>query len=101
MAHPFFLNVRFVVVLRIGLQYMLNDNGIDRDDGSLHAAKIETESVAMEFDELRQNPYWIVGHRARIQKGLESRDGGHALRQGHASLSRRWKDARCVVMRIN
>jgi hypothetical protein len=40
-----------------------------------------------------------VGHRARIQEGLESGDGGYALRQGHASLSRRCRtDACCVVI---
>ena len=87
MAHPLLLDFRLVVVLRIRLQHVLNDDGIGGDNGLLDAAKIEPEGVAMEFGVLGENLYRIVGHRARIQEGAESGDGGHALRQGHASLS--------------
>ena len=89
MAHPLHLNFGLVVVLRIRLQHVLNDDGIGGDDGLFDAAKIEPEGVAVEFGVLRENLYGIAGHRARIQEGAESGDGGHALRQGHASLSRR------------
>ena len=81
MAHPLHLNLGLVVVLRIGLQHVLNDGGIGGYNGLLDAAKIEPEGVAMEFGVLRENLYGIVGHRARIQEGAESGDGGHALRQ--------------------
>ncbi len=46
MAHPLHLNLGFVVVLRIRLQHVLNDDGIGGYDGLLDAAKIESEGVA-------------------------------------------------------
>src|SRR5215470_11664022 len=87
MAHPFFLNFGLVIVLRIGLQHMLNDDGIDGNNCLFDTAKVEPEGIAMEFDVLRQNSYGIVRHGARVPEGLESGDGRYALRQGHASLS--------------
>ena len=75
---------------------MLNDDGIGGYNGLLDAAKIESEGVAMERSVLRENLYRIAGHRARIQEGAKSGDGGHALRQDHASRSRRL-ETRCVV----
>ena len=86
-AHPLLLDLGFVIVLRVGLQHMLNDDGIGGDNGFFDAAKIEAESFAMEFGVLGKNLYGIAGHGARIQEGLGSGDGGYALRQGHASLS--------------
>src|SRR5580658_5986840 len=98
MAHPLHLNLGLVVVFRIRLQHVLNNHGIGGYNGLLDAAKIEPESVAMEFGVLRENLYRIVGHRTRIQEGAESWDRGHALRQGHASLSRRLRrETRRVV----
>ncbi len=91
MAHALHLNLGLVVVFRVRLQHVLNDGGIDGDNGLLDAAKIEPEGVAIEFGVLRENPHRIKGHRARIQEGAESRDDGHALRQAHASLSRRFR----------
>ncbi len=66
---------------------MLNDDGVDGDDGFFYAAKIEAEGVAMEFDVPGENPYRIVGHGTRIQEGLGAGDGGYAMRHAHASLS--------------
>src|SRR5580704_17433654 len=90
-AHPLLLDLGLIVVLRIRLQHMLNHHGIDGDNGLLDAAKIEAEGVAVEFDVLGKNLYGIVRYRARIQEGLESGDGGYALRQGYASLSNRFR----------
>ena len=45
----FHLNLGLLVVLRIGLQHMLNDGGIGGDDGLFDAAKIEPECVAEGF----------------------------------------------------
>jgi hypothetical protein len=70
-AHPLHLNFGFVVVLRIGLQHVLNDGGIGGYDGLFDAAKIEPEGVAVEFGVLRQNLHGIAGHRARIHEGAE------------------------------
>ena len=67
-AHPLHLNFGFVVVLRIGLQHVLNDGGIGGYDGLFDAAKIEPECVAEEFGVLRKNLYRIAGHRARIHE---------------------------------
>src|SRR5579864_782740 len=88
MAHPLYLNLGLVVILRIRFQHVLNDDGIDGDNRFLDATKVEPEGVAMKSNVLRKNPYWIVGHRARIKEGAKSGDGRHAFRQGHASLSR-------------
>ncbi len=49
MAHPLHLNFRFLVVLRVGLQHMLNDVGIGGNNGFFNAAYIEPERVAVEF----------------------------------------------------
>ena len=48
-AHPLHLNFRFLVVLRVGLQHMLNDGGIGSNDGFFKATYIEPECVAVEF----------------------------------------------------
>ncbi len=89
MAHPLHLNLGLVVILRIRLQHVLNDDGVDRDNRFLDATKIEPEGVAVKSYVLRENLYWIVGHRARIEEGAKSGYSWHALRQGHASLSAR------------
>src|SRR5579862_3625724 len=89
MAHPLHLNLGLVVVLRIRLQHVLNDDGIGGANRLLDAAKIEPEGVAVKRSVLRENSYRIVGHRGRIQEGAKSGDRGHALWQGHASLYRR------------
>src|SRR5579864_8334092 len=89
MAHPLHLNLGLVVILRIRLQHMLNDDRIDGDNRLLDATKIEPEGIAVKSYVLRENLYRIVGHRARIEEGAKSGDGGHALRQGHASRSAR------------
>ena len=48
-AHPFYLNFRFLVVLRVGLQHVLNDGGIGSNNGFFKTAYIEPECVAVEF----------------------------------------------------
>ena len=67
-AHPLHLNFGFVVILRIGLQHVLNDGGIGGYDGLFDAAKIKPECVAEEFGVLRENLYGIAGHPARIRE---------------------------------
>src|ERR1700683_1880388 len=95
-AHALHLNLGLAVVLRIRLQHLLNDDGIGGYDGLLDTAKIESEGVALERCVLRENLYRIAGHRARIQEGAKSGDGGAALRSDHGSLSRRL-ETRCAV----
>ena len=85
-AHPLHLNFGFLVVLRIGLQHVLNDGGIGGDDGLFNAAKIEPECVAEEFGVLRQHLYGIAGHRARIRKGAKSGNNGYRCGQRYTSL---------------
>ena len=46
MAHPLYLDFGLVIVLRVGLQNVLDDGGIDGDDGLFDAAEIEAEGVA-------------------------------------------------------
>ena len=48
-AHPLHLYFRFLVVLRVGLQHMLNDAGIGSNNGFLKTTYIEPECVAVEF----------------------------------------------------
>ena len=48
-AHPLHLNFGFLVILRVGLQHVLNDGGIGRNDGFLKATQIEPERVAEEL----------------------------------------------------
>ena len=87
-AHPLHLNVGLVIILRIGLQHVLNDGGIGGDDGLFNAAQIEPERVAEEFGVLRQNLHRIGGHRARIREGAESGNNGNRCGQRHTSLRR-------------
>ena len=47
-AHSLHLNFGFVVVLRIGLQHVLNDDGIGSYDGLSDAAKVEPECAHRE-----------------------------------------------------
>ena len=44
--HPLYLDLGFLVILRIGLQHVLNDAGIGRNDGLFNATQIEPEGVA-------------------------------------------------------
>jgi hypothetical protein len=76
-AHPFYLNFGLLIIFRVGLQYMLNDNGIDSNDGLFEATYIEPECIAEVFGVLRQNLHRIAGHRARIRKGAKSRNSGN------------------------
>ena len=76
-AHPLHLNFGFVIVFRIGLQHVLNDDGIGGNDGLFDAAKVEPECVAEQFRVLRESLDGIVGHPARIREGAESGNGGH------------------------
>ena len=82
-AHPLHLNFGFVVVLRIGLQHVLNDGGIGGNDRLFETAQIEPECVAEEFGVLGQNLHGIAGHRARIRKGAKSGNNGYRCGQGH------------------
>jgi hypothetical protein len=65
-THPLHLNFGFVVVVRIGLQNVLDDGGIRGYYCLSDTAEIEPECVAEEFGVLRENPDGIVSHRARI-----------------------------------
>src|ERR1700733_13752821 len=89
MPHAFLLDFGLVVVLRIRFQHMLNDCGICGDNGFFDAPEIEAKRVAMKLGVLRENPHRIARHRARIEERAGTGDGGHAVLQGHASLSRR------------
>ena len=42
-AHPFYLNFGFLIIFGVGLQYVLNDRGIDGDDGLFQTADEEPE----------------------------------------------------------
>jgi hypothetical protein len=68
-AHSLYLNIRFLVILRIGLQHVLNDGGIGRDDGFFQTTQIEFERIAEEFGVPGQNLYGIADHGERIRKG--------------------------------
>src|ERR1700739_3983270 len=48
-AHPFYLDFGFLIILRIGLQHMLNDGGIGSHDGLFKATDIKPERVAEIF----------------------------------------------------
>jgi hypothetical protein len=85
-AHPLYLNFGFLIVLRIGLQHVLNDSGIGRDDGLFDPAQVEAEGVAEEFVVLRQHMDGIGSHRARIRKGSKSGDNRYRFGQGPTSL---------------
>ena len=82
-AHPLHLNFGFLVVLRIGLQHVLNDSGIDGNDRLFETTQIEPECVAEGFGVLGQNLHRIAGHRARIRKGAKS--GNNGDRRGRTS----------------
>ena len=85
-AHPLYLNFGFLVIFRVGLQYVLNDGGIGSNDGLFKATQIEPECVAEEFGVLRQDLHGIAGHRARIRKGAKSGNNGYRCGQRHTSL---------------
>jgi hypothetical protein len=71
-AHPLYLNFGFLVVLRIGLQHVLNDSGIDGNDRLLETTYIEPECVAEGFVVPGQNRHGIAGHCGRIRKAAKS-----------------------------
>ena len=71
-AHPFDLNFGFLVVLRVGLQDMLNDGGIGRNDSLFQATQIEPECITEGCGVLRQDVHGISGHGARIREGTKS-----------------------------
>jgi hypothetical protein len=77
-AHALYLNFGFLIIFRIGLQYVLNDGGIGGDDGLFQATQVELEGVAILCDVFGQNLYRIAGHRARIGKGLKSGNNGYS-----------------------
>ena len=76
-SHPLHLNFGFVVVLRIGLQHVLNDGGIDGYDCLSDTAKVEAERAAELACVLGENLNGIEGHRARIREGARSRNYWH------------------------
>ena len=84
-AHPLYLNFRFLVVLRVGLQYVLNDVGIGGDDGLFKAAYIEPECVAEEFGVLCQDLHGIADHGGRVRKGTKSGNDGYRRGQRYTS----------------
>jgi hypothetical protein len=59
-AHPLHLNFGLLVILRIGLQHVLNDGGIGGNDGLFKATHIEPECVAEECRVFGQNLYGIA-----------------------------------------
>jgi hypothetical protein len=85
-AHPLYLNLRLLVVFRIGLQHMLNDSGIDGNDRLLDATQIEAECIAEGLVVLRQNLHGIAGHGGRIRKGAQA--GDNRDRRGEVIPSR-------------
>ena len=86
--HPLYLNFGLLVILRIGLQHVLNDGGISSGDGLFNAAQLEPECVAKEFVVLGQHVYGIDGHRTRIREGSKSGDNWYSFGQGHTWLPR-------------
>jgi len=76
-AHPFYLNLGFLVIFRVGLQYMLNDRWIGRNDDLFETTQVEPECVAEAFRVVRQNVYGVPGHRRRIHKGAKAGDRGY------------------------
>jgi hypothetical protein len=66
----------FLVVLRIGLQHVLNDSGIDGNDRFLETTQIEPERVTEDFVVPRQNLHGIAGHCAGIRKAAKSGNNG-------------------------
>jgi hypothetical protein len=75
-AHPLNLNFGFSVVLRIGLQHVLNDSGIDGNDRLLETTQIEREWGAEGCVVPGQNLHGIAGHCARIRKAAKSGNNG-------------------------
>jgi hypothetical protein len=76
-AHSFYLNFGFLVVLRIGLQDMLNDGRVDGNHRLLEATYMDPECVTEGFVVAGQNLHRIASHRARIRKAVKPGDNGN------------------------
>src|ERR1700678_761681 len=74
--HPLYLNFRFSVVFRIGLQHVLNDSRIDGNNRLLEATQIEPEGVAEGVVVPAQDLNGVAGHGARIRHGANPGDDG-------------------------
>ena len=89
-AHPLYLDVGLVIVLRVGLQHVLNDGGIDGDDGFFDATQIEAGRYRRTLRCTSTECARIGGHSARIGKGAETGNGGNRSgRQLHLAV-RKW-----------
>jgi hypothetical protein len=75
-AHALYLNFGFLVVLRIGFQYVLNHNRIDGNYRLLETTNPEPECVAEDLVVPGQHLHGITGHGARIHKAAKSGNNG-------------------------
>ena len=75
-AHPFYLDVGLLVVLPVGLEDLLNDGGIDGDDGFFNAAEVEAKGVAVLREIRLQGGDGVAGEGGRIREGAEAGNGG-------------------------